>query len=129
MKSLPRKIVAKAYVPQRAKELAWRRPDVPEALRAIVASGQAVLGGEVWVVQNTKDNWQGLVPDRNGGPPGVWHWETTAKGDSESWQRYCERTAEESLTAVSNMKVEENASPEVAEHIWFNISYIEPNEV
>ena len=76
-----------------------------------------------------KDNWLGLVPDRGGGPPGVWHWETTAKKPNESWETYCERTAQESLLAVTDLKVEQDAREDVAAHIWFNVTYVESHEV
>ena len=129
MKPLPRTVAEKAYVSPGGKEFAWRRADLPEALQAIVASGQAVLGGEVWIVKDPTDNWVGPIPDNTGGPDGVWHWETTPKKDHESWQHYCERTQAESLEVLRNMNVETEARKDVVPYLWFNVCIVEPHEV
>lgn len=129
MKPLPPAIVKRAYASPGAKELAWRRIDLPEALEAICATQQAVLGGEVWLVRNPNENWHGLVPDRKGGPDGVWSWDTVPRLANESWPAYCERTYRESLNVLSEMNVEESAREDVVSYIWFNITYVDAHDV
>jgi hypothetical protein len=48
-------------------ELAWRRQDIEQALHVLRDSGQAILGGEVWLITGEK-SWTGLIPQRGGGP-------------------------------------------------------------
>jgi hypothetical protein len=119
---LPEPITALAYRATNG-ELAWQRSDIPAALAAIAASGHAVLGGEVWVTLGG-GQWHGLVPDRHGGPPGVWHWDTASRAAGESWPTYCHRTAEESERAVAGLRVEEESDPAVLDRLFFNLTYV-----
>jgi hypothetical protein len=118
--ALPDPITAVAY-PAANGELGWRREDIPAALSAIVASGQAILGGEVWVVLGC-GRWDGLVPDRQGGPPGVWHWATAPRAAGEDWPTYCRRTAEKSARVIAEMRVEEECAPAVRDRLYFNLT-------
>jgi hypothetical protein len=104
-------------------ELAWDREDVEPALAAIRDSGQAILGGEVWLIVGP-GSWNGLIPRLDGSPPTVWHWETEPRSTSESWQHYCERTAEESMNAVRDMPVEQATPPELIDRLRFNVTYV-----
>jgi hypothetical protein len=112
MAALPEPVTAVAYRASNG-ELAWRRHDLPTALAAVAASGQAVLGG-----------WHGLIPDRHGGPDGVWHWSTTPRAATEGWQEYCNRVAADSAQVVAAMRVEEESAPAVRESLRFNLTYI-----
>jgi hypothetical protein len=128
MKTLPHAQIEKAYMAPGAEEFAWRRVDIPEVLQAIASSGQAVLGGEAWIIKDKNENWVGLVPGRNGDPDGVWHWETSPKKEKESWQSYCERTRVESLDVLQNINVEDETRADVVPHLWFNTCFVEPYE-
>jgi hypothetical protein len=126
---LPSEVLSKAYVSPGAGEFAWKRADLPEALRAIVDSGHAILGGEVWVVESPDCNWNGLVPSRDGSPPGVWGWDTLEQRPNETWRTYCERTLRESLEAVSSINVEDEAAQAVVPKLWFNVTSVGGNDV
>ena len=104
-------------------ELAWRRDDIETALNAIRDSDQAILGGEVWIITG-EHSWDGLIPQRGGGPPAVWHWETKPRSASESWRQYCTRTTAESVKAVRDMRVEQATPPELIGRLRFNVTYI-----
>jgi hypothetical protein len=127
-RGLPSSVLSKAYESPGAKELAWRRVDVPEAAAAIAAAGKATLGGEVWVVHNLQSNWNGLVPNADGSPDGVWSWDTSPRAATESWQAYCERACQETIAAVAAMKVEHTAAEGVQSLLWFNITYVAEDE-
>lgn len=122
MAALPKSVESLAYR-ARNGELAWRRQDVPAALAAIAASSQAVLGGEVWIALGD-GRWHGLVPSRDGGPDGVWHWSTAPRAANESWQAYCDRAAQESARVVAGMPVEEESVPSLREQLRFNFTYM-----
>jgi len=122
--ALPTEVVAKAYMSPGSRELAWRRHDLPEALAAIAACGYTILGGEVWWAREPTNGYIGLIPYRDGGT-GVWHWETLPRDErSETWQQYCDRTVEESLSAVANLDVEAYAAEDVVPGLWFNVTYV-----
>jgi len=122
MPVLPDKIVAAAYHASNG-EMAWRRADLPAALAALAESGQAVLGGEVWVAAG-EGRWVGLVPDARGGLPGVWHWDTTPRRAGESWPAYCRRAADESARVVAEMRVEEEAAAAIRDRLYFNLTWV-----
>jgi len=125
MRELPQSITAVAFQAANG-EFAWRRSNVPDALRAIAASGHAVLGGEVWVVAG--DRITGLVPSCKGEPPGVWHGETLPRSAKESWADYCHRTANDSIRTVEMMAVEDEVREDVRDSLFFNITYVEEGE-
>ena len=126
MRELPLLITSKAFSASNG-EYGWRRADMEHALLAIRDSGQASLGGEVWRIVGP-GRWDGLIPDRNGGPPGVWTWDTPAREATESWQSYCERTANESIEAVRRMLVEQETFVELVDDLRFNVTYIDESE-
>ena len=121
MAALPESVTSVAYRAGNG-ELAWQRDDVPAALAAIADSGHALLGGEVWVTLG-HGSWTGLVPDRNGGPDGVWTWSTNERAETETWQDYCKRTAKDSERVVADLRVEEEADPLVLGRLYFNFTY------
>lgn len=122
MASLPESIITIAYRATNG-ELAWRRVDMLAVLSGIAASGQAVLGGEVWIALGD-GRWHGLIPDLHGGPPSVWHWETASRSAGEAWPAYCGRAAEESAGVVGRMRVEEASPPEVRPRLFFSLTYV-----
>ena len=126
---MPAHIVAKAYVSPGARELAWKRADLPEALRALVESGHAILGGEVWVVEALNGNWNGLIPSKDNALLGVWSWDTPERRPDETWQGYSERTLRESLEAIAKMNVEGEAAEAVLPALWFNVTSVGRDDV
>jgi hypothetical protein len=123
---LPDAVAARAYRASNG-DLAWRRADLPAALAAIVASGQAILGGEVWMALG-QGEWTGLIPDAKSGPVGVWTWNTAPRRPDEMWPVYCQRTAEESRQEVDQMRVEDESSPAVRDKLLFNLTYVPDEE-
>ena len=97
-------------------------------MQTIAGTGQAVLGGEVWLVVDGRIT--GLIPAAiDDEPAGVWHWDTEPKGESESWPEYCARTAAESKSVIRDMKVEDESKPEVGDSLFFNITYVDETDV
>jgi hypothetical protein len=126
---LPAHVAARAYVSPGSGEFAWKRGDLPEAMQALVRSGMAILGGEVWVVESPESNWSGLVPSSDNSPPGVWSWDTAAQMPDETWDAYCQRTLQESLESVARMNVEAEAAEHVRSLLWFNVTSVHRNDV
>jgi hypothetical protein len=126
--NLPRPVLAKAYASPGSGEFAWRRADVPEAVRALTASDYAILGGEVWLVSDPRANWTGLIPCRDSRPDGVWSWDTKPRQAGETWEVFRDRTARETIESVEAMRVEDESDPSVVPYLWFNISFIAAHE-
>jgi hypothetical protein len=126
---LPDHVLSKAYVSPGAGEFAWKRADLPEALHALVEAGHAILGGETWIVEARDRNWNGLIPSKDGSPPAVWSWDTSAQRPNESWRVYCERTLRESLEAIEHINVEDEAAETVVPMLWFNVTSVGSDDV
>ena len=126
MKELPTSIIETAYQAPNG-EYAWRRSDIDEAVNGIAQSGQAMLGGEVWVVIDGR--FMQLIPSAKNEPPGVWSWDTTARKQSESWAEYSSRTATETIITIANMKVEEDIRSDLRDHVYFNVTYVDENDI
>ncbi|MBL8885578.1 MAG: hypothetical protein JNK16_02870 [Phycisphaerales bacterium] len=105
-------------------ELAWRRRDVEKAIDAISRSGRAILGWEVWLTGDGQA-WTGLIPSADGGPPGVWSFNTSARMKDEEWSHYCMRTASETHSQIQSQPVEAETSPEAKSALRFNLTYVE----
>ena len=123
--TLPERITAKAFKASNG-ELAWRRADLEEAITAIRNSRQAILGGEVWLITSS-DTWNGLIPTETSNHA-AWHWQTKARSKAESWDAYCQRTADESLQAAGSLNVEDETSPSLRERLRFNVTYAAEEE-
>ena len=119
-------------------ELAWSRADIETALAAICDSQQAILGGEVWMINvattivgkevrlvNRPGSWHGLIPPRTGDIGAVWSWDTESRITSESWLDYCKRTFDESINAVRSLEVEKESRPDVIDSLRFNVTFVD----
>jgi hypothetical protein len=104
-------------------ELAWRRQDIEQALHVLRDSGQAILGGEVWLITGEK-SWTGVIPQRGGGPSNVWSWTTDGRSSGESSRDYCRRTVAESVDKLRAMPVEQKMPHELIENLRFNLTYV-----
>jgi len=101
------------------------------------AANYAVLGGEVWLaVEQTEipplfrlDDRRlilGLIRGRDG-KDYVFHWDSEKKAD-ESWSEYVRRSAEEALTHIRKMNVEDFVAAELAGSVYYNLTYINEKE-
>jgi hypothetical protein len=96
-------------------------------LTSLAADARAVLGGEVWLITGA-DSWDGLIPQRDGGAPGVYSWDIAPRAAAESWPTYCQRTASESVEAVRAIRVEQETLPELVDRLRFNATYVAEQE-
>jgi uncharacterized protein (DUF2164 family) len=113
-------------------ELAWNKDNVASAIAELIAANYAVLGGEVWLaVQKAEvppltqlDDKRlvlGLVKGKDG-KDYVFHWDCDKKA-TETWSEYVRRSAEEALSHIQEMNVEDFVSPELAGGIYYNLTY------
>ena len=124
---LPTEILKKAFRASNG-ELAWAKPDAVEAATALAAHGMAILGGEVWSIQEG-GRWQGLIPQTDGSPDSVYHWELEPqKADSESWQTFCDRATRYAVSALESLNAERDVIPELRHRIRFNLTYVSQQE-
>jgi len=92
-------------------------------LRAIAETNQAILGGDVWVVENEKI--LSLFPEVKG----IRMWDTLPRQNNESWFDYCRRTCEESIREIENSPIEKEITQESQQFIYYNPTYVEQNDV
>jgi hypothetical protein len=125
MTGLDPEVCSKAFR-ARNGELAWRREDVDLAINAIQKSGRAILGWEVWLVEN--DQWTGLIPSFRDEPDGVWSFVTSPRRSDENWSAYCTRTAQETQSQIKTQPVEAESSPKVRDRLRFNFTFVDESE-
>jgi hypothetical protein len=116
-------LAARAFS-SRSGELAWVREDAIACSEALGAAGQSVLGGEVWLVDE-QGQIQGLLPAKDGGPPGVYHWEVSPPWEpsSESWVQFCQRAAAYTESVLRHMDVEGELASEWWPHVRYNLTW------
>ncbi len=110
MKPLPEEKKSSAFVTDDG-EFAWQRQHIFAALRAIADTGQAILGGDVWAVEDSKIC--SLFPESKG----VRMWNTQPYKPNESWSEYCHRTCDESVREIEKTRLENNVSAELQQYI------------
>jgi hypothetical protein len=134
-------------------EYAWRRADIPDAIRALEAAGLAIIGGEAWVVRrrcecasneasSKLDNldpdkcrsgfvladpgdWviYGILPTRAGGPLACFTWDVQARRPDEPWQVFVARSAAETLAWIEATNVEGLVMPHLARFVFYNVVF------
>jgi len=128
MSALPDGITSTAFVASNG-ELGWQREHIESAVHAIRAAGYAILGSEAWLITGP-GSWDGIIPQRDGSTPGVYHWETQLRSDGELWNAYCARTARESIKAVLSLatELERDMPEELLDRLRFNVTYVTEEE-
>ena len=126
MRDLPPAITSKAF--RAGSEYAWRRQDVRDAIEAIVRSGQAVLGWEVWRLVGERGVTHFLPPASPGAPPGIWAADTVARNSTETWADYCARSGRAALEQIERAPVEASLPAEMVDCIRFNLCYVAEGE-
>ena len=137
MRELPQPIISLAFRASNG-ELAWRPSGIENALLAIRDTQQAILGGEIWMINvattivgkevrlvNRPGSWCGLIPQRVGNIDAVWSWDTKSRIASESWPDYCGRTFTESLVAIHSLVIEQTFRQDVIDSLRFNVTFID----
>jgi len=115
-------IVSTAFIADDG-EYAWQREHIFAALRTIAETGQAILGGDVWTVEN------GEVCSIFPNTRGIRMWNTESQKPDELWADYCQRTLKESINEIEKTQLENNVSQELQKHIFFNPTYIEKSDI
>jgi len=119
---LPSDIEKKAF--KSGNEYAWKQDDIPSVIEALLLAKQAILGGELWMLQGNKII--GLIPQKSG-PPAVYPWETE-RINGERWDVFIKRCAEETQNAIAKYSVDEDMFLLPGDKIYFNLSWISEEE-
>jgi hypothetical protein len=106
MNRLPGDLLARAFR-ARNGELAWRREDALAVAEALAAGGQAILGGEVWLVDDD-GWWDPRLPTDDGTEPAVRTWAPVPpeRQASESWSEFCARARDYTAAVLAAAEAE-----------------------
>jgi hypothetical protein len=132
-------------------EYAWRRGDIPNAVRALETAGLAIVGSEAWVVRHKSEcaahepsskqdnlnpekrthglvldetsDWviYGVLPTRAGPPLSSFTWDVQPKATEESWERFVSRSAAEVMAWIEAVKVEDQVLPHLSRSVFYNV--------
>ena len=121
---LPEQIKANTFY-SHTDEYAWQRSYVADAVEALANHDYAILGGEVWIVENGQIL---AVPRLRSGENSVIGWDTKEKEETETWNQFVLRTAKEALAAIESLDAEEEVMPEVRSKVYYNLTFTNEQE-
>ena len=122
MRTLPKEIIEKAFLTENG-EFGWRICDIDEALKAIAETGQAILGGDVWAVEDGER--VNLLADIKA----FRAWDTGRRQPGEIWPDYCRRTCDESILQLEKIRLDSMADQNHQNNVFFSPVYVEENDV
>jgi hypothetical protein len=105
-------------------EYAWQRSEALAAVRVLAAAGRAVLGGELWLVEDGQ-LWAALP--QQSGPPAVYSWETHRR-PNESWSTYVERALAEALSAIETLPAGAEVRMRPHAKVYYNLTWADADE-
>jgi hypothetical protein len=121
MKPLPEEIIASSVVSENGDH-GWRDPDIFEALEAIAGSGQAIFGGDIWLLE--EDTLEEPFPEITSIP----FWETDLREPEEPWSDYCHRTCEQSIREIKENQIEKTLEEKLRSHVAYHPHYSEEDD-
>ena len=122
MKPLPEEVISSAFVLANG-EYAWQRSAISDVLQSIADTGQATLGGDVWVIKNGETH--SLFSDK----AGMRLWDTSPYVAGELWLDYCRRACDESIRKIEETKIDNAVEKENQQYIFYSPTYIKQNDV
>jgi hypothetical protein len=121
---LPEQIRANAFY-SHTDEYAWQRSYIADTVEALANHGYAILGGEVWIVENGRIL---AAPPLRSGENSVIGWDTKEKEEAETWDQFVLRTAKETLAVIESLDAEEEVMPEVRNKVYYNLTFTNEQE-
>jgi hypothetical protein len=103
-------------------ELGWSRDDARLAVAVLVKEQRAILGGELWWIPEGRNDWTGLIPQRQG-PDAVYPW-ATERDAGEQWSAFVLRCADETLQAVERWPGINELRPDLGGRILYNLTWV-----
>jgi hypothetical protein len=125
---IPNEWRARAYIANNG-ELAWPRGDALAVLPTIVGLDLAVLGGEVWMVDETTRTIRASLLGVDGHDEGIYSWEVQPGWDPtrESWPAFCARAAEVTAESIRYLR-EELVRADFRPRLRFNLTFVTQNQ-
>lgn len=126
--SLPDALLKRAFH-SASGELAWTKDDAVSAARALCSLGMAVLGGELWLVDE-EGHIRGSFQPAKGGPPAIYAWtvEPAWRQDRESWRQFCYRAATFTELMLRTPDVEAEIEAALRPQVRYNLTFIALDE-
>jgi hypothetical protein len=106
-------------------EFGWTRAQIPEVVKILRSHHIAILGGELWWVQESGEYF-GSIPQRHG-PPAVYPWDTR-RGPNEPWSQFVDRSAAETLEAVQRWPASEDLPNRTSGRVLYNLTWVSEEE-
>jgi hypothetical protein len=107
-------------------EYGWTAKQAREVVEILRARDLAVLGGELWWVPEGSATWVGSIPQREGADA-VYAWETKRRRN-ETWSRFVERCASDTLAAVKRWPPLEDLPESLPGRILYNLTWVDEAE-
>ena len=107
-------------------EYGWTAKQAREVVAILRAHDLAVLGGELWWVPEGSATWVGRFRSAKA-PDTVYAWETKRRRN-ESWSRFVERCASDTLAAVKRWPPLADLPESLSGRILYNLTWVDETE-
>lgn len=99
---------------------AWKKERLPAVFEALAAAGRAVVGGEVWGLQDFEI--YGAIPARQGHTR-IFAWSTPAKSPEMDWPTYVARSLQYAAQAVEDLNAESEVLPAFRDRLVYHLAF------
>jgi hypothetical protein len=106
-------------------EFGWTRAEAIVAIEALCRHDMAILGGELWWV-NEEGSIQTSLPQRLR-PPALYVW-SNDRQPGELWAQFVERGASEAFAHIQREPKPEDIPPDLTGRILYNLAWISKAE-
>ncbi len=107
-------------------EFGWTRDQITRVVPILIEQNLAILGGELWWVQDGASTWNGLIPQVIG-PDAVYAWETKRTPD-EPWASFVKRCSFDTLATVEKLPRPGEIPENLPGRILYNLTWVSEKE-
>jgi hypothetical protein len=107
-------------------EFGWNRAQIPLVVDILRSHQMAILGGELWWIDDRTACRYHSIPQQKG-PPAVYAW-VTEHHSGEAWQDFVERGASDALAAVERWPEPGDIPPDLPGRVLYNLTWVSEAE-
>lgn len=100
---------------------AWKKEALPEVIDQLAAAGMAVVGGEVWGLQDFEIF--GAVPTRKGSTR-IFAWSAPPKAADTDWPTYIRQCRRFAHQAIRDLHAEDEVAPRFRNQLVYHLQFL-----
>ncbi len=100
---------------------AWKKGALPEVIDQLAAAGMAVVGGEVWGLQDFEIF--GAVPTRRGSTR-IFAWSAPEKSPGTDWPSFIRQCLRYAHQAIRDLRAESEVAPQFRDQLVYHLQFL-----